>query len=552
VRTLSEKKKPPTKEKKPVKPKTAEKKDRKSPTKPPTKTTPKTPSKTPAETPVKTDTKAPTKEKKKPPPRPPRVKMSEQPPEIRVKNFDEVPYGLTPEQAIEEAKRCLQCGKPKCVPGCPVEVQIPEFIGLIAEGKFIEAACKIKETNVLPAVCGRVCPQETQCEEVCILGRRHDPIAIGWLEKFCADYERLGGHIKLPKKQKANGKNVAIIGSGPAGLTVAGDLALLGYSVTIFEAFHKGGGVLVYGIPEFRLPKEIVDKEINYLERLGVKVKYNHVIGMCKEIDELFTKDGFDAVFIAAGAGLPRFMNMPGENLNGVYSANEYLTRSNLMKAYLFPDYNTPVIRGRSVTVVGGGNVAMDCARTAMRLGSAKVTLVYRRAREQMPARNEEIHHAEEEGIIFNLLSNPVEIIGDEEGRATKIKCQRYELGEPDDSSRRRPVPVENDYFEYDTDMVIIAIGNSSNPLIAATTPDIEINKWGNIVVDDLGRTSKKFVYAAGDIVTGAATVISAMGGARQAATGIHYDLMGEIDPEIPTACEMPDEWLDEKDEPVT
>jgi len=549
---LSEKKKPPTKEKKPVKPKTAEKKDRKSPTKPPTKTTPKTPSKTPAETPVKTDTKAPTKEKKKIPPRPPRVKMNEQPPEVRVKNFDEVPYGLTPEQAIEEAKRCLQCGKPKCVPGCPVAVQIPEFIALIAEGKFVEAACKIKETNVLPAVCGRVCPQETQCEEVCILGRRHDPIAIGWLEKFCADYERLGGHIKLPKKQKANGKSVAIVGSGPAGLTVAGDLALLGYSVTIFEAFHKGGGVLVYGIPEFRLPKEIVDKEINYLERLGVKVKYNHVIGMCKEIDELFTKDGFDAVFVAVGAGLPRFMNMPGENLNGVYSANEYLTRSNLMKAYLFPDYNTPVIRGHSVTVVGGGNVAMDCARTAMRLGSAKVTLVYRRAREQMPARAEEIHHAEEEGLIFNLLSNPVEIIGDEEGRATKIKCQRYELGEPDDSGRRRPVPVENDYFEYDTDMVIIAIGNSSNPLIAATTPDIEINKWGNIVVDDLGRTSKKFVYAAGDIVTGAATVISAMGGARQAATGIHYDLMGEIDPEIPTACEMPDEWLDEeKDEPL-
>ena len=542
---MSDKKKAPTKAKKPAKPKAEEKK---APAKTPTKASVKTPTKTPA----KKETKPPTGEKKKPPPRPPRVKMSEQPPEVRVKNFDEVPYGLTPEQAIEEAKRCLQCGKPKCVPGCPVEVQIPEFIALIAEGKFTEAACKIKETNVLPAVCGRVCPQETQCEEVCILGRRHDPIAVGWLEKFCADYERLGGHIKLPKKEKANGKSVAIIGSGPAGLTVAGDLALLGYSATIFEAFHKGGGVLVYGIPEFRLPKEIVDKEINYLERLGVKIKYNHVIGMCKEIDELFTKDGFDAVFIAVGAGLPRFMNMPGENLNGVYSANEYLTRSNLMKAYLFPDYNTPVIRGRSVTVVGGGNVAMDCARTAMRLGSAKVTLVYRRAREQMPARNEEIHHAEEEGIIFNLLSNPVEIIGDEEGRATKIKCQRYELGEPDDSGRRRPVPVKDDYFEYDTDMVIIAIGNSSNPLIAATTPDIEINKWGNIVVDGLGRTSKKFVYAAGDIVTGAATVISAMGGARQAATGIHYDLMGEIEPDIPTACEMPDEWLDEeKDEPL-
>ncbi|NHJ46325.1 MAG: NADPH-dependent glutamate synthase [Asgard group archaeon] len=469
--------------------------------------------------------------------------MDEQPPEVRVKNFEEVPYGLTPETAMEEAARCLQCKKPKCVAGCPVEVQIPEFIGLIAEGKFIEAACKIKETNVLPAVCGRVCPQETQCEEVCILGRKHDPIAIGWLEKFCADYERLGGHIKLPKKAKANSKKVAIIGSGPAGLTVAGDLALLGYSVTIYEAFHKGGGVLVYGIPEFRLPKEIVEKEINYLERLGVTIKYNHVIGTCRSIDELFSKDGFDAVFVAVGAGLPRFMKMAGENLNGVYSANEYLTRSNLMKAYLFPDYNTPIMRGRHVTVVGGGNVAMDCARTALRLGSAKVSLVYRRAREQMPARVEEIHHAEEEGVDMRLLTNPVEIFGDEKGQVTKLKCQRYELGEPDDSGRRRPVPIEDDYFEFETDLVIIAIGNNANPLITTTTPDIKTNKWGNIEVDDLGRTSKKFVYAAGDIVTGAATVISAMGGARKAAIGIHYDLMGVIDPDIPTACEAPDDW---------
>ncbi len=543
MRTLSEKKKAPPREKKSPKPSTkpkTEDKAKKAPAKPPTN---------PPKTPVKTETT----EKKTPPPRPPRVKMDEQPPEVRVKNFDEVPYGLTPEKAIQEAKRCLQCKNPKCVSGCPVEVQIPEFIGLIAEGKFIDAACKIKETNVLPAVCGRVCPQETQCEEVCILGRRHDPIAIGWLEKFCADFERLGGHIRIPKKQKANGKKVAIVGSGPAGLTVAGDLALLGYDVTIFEAFHKGGGVLVYGIPEFRLPKEIVEKEINYLEKLGVTIRYNHVIGMCKSIDELFNKEKFNAIFIGVGAGLPNFMRIPGENLVGVYSANEYLTRSNLMKAYLFPDYNTPVIHGRSVTVVGGGNVAMDCARTAMRLGSAKVTLVYRRAREQMPARAEEIHHAEEEGIIFNLLSNPVEIFGDENGQVTKIKCQRYQLGEPDDSGRRRPVPIEGDYFEFDTDIVIIAIGNNSNPLIAATTPDIETNKWGNIVVDSLGRTSKKYVYAAGDIVTGAATVISAMGGARQAAIGIHYDLMGEIEPDIPTACEMPAEWLDEdKNEPVT
>ena len=500
----------------------------------------------------KTPAKEGTTEKKKRPPRPPRAKMREQPPEIRVKNFEEVPYGLTPEQAVIEASRCLQCKKPKCVEGCPVEVQIPEFIALIAEKKYVEAACKIKETNVLPAVCGRVCPQESQCEGVCILARRGEPVAIGYLEKFCADFERLGGHIKMPKKRKANGKKIAIIGSGPAGLTVAGDLALLGYNITIFEAFHKGGGVLVYGIPEFRLPKEIVETEINYLEKLGVKIKYDHVIGMCRTIDELFVKDGFDAVFVATGAGLPRFMGTNGENLNGVYSANEYLTRVTLMKSYLFPTYNTPIMKGKTVTVVGGGNVAMDCVRSAARLGSAKVVLVYRRAREQMPARVEEIHHAEEEGIDLRLLSNPVEIFGDKDGNVVRIKCQRYELGEPDDSGRRRPVPIKDDYFEYDTDLVIIAIGNNANPLIPQTTLDIETNKWGNIVVDDLGRTSKKFVYAAGDIVTGAATVISAMGGARKAAIGIHYDLMNEIDPDIPTACEMPDDWLDEKNEPIT
>ncbi|NHJ03780.1 MAG: NADPH-dependent glutamate synthase [Candidatus Heimdallarchaeota archaeon] len=483
-------------------------------------------------------------DKSKKPPRPPRSKMNEQPPEIRVKNFDEVPYGLTPEQAKIEASRCIQCKKPKCIEGCPVQVKIPEFIHLIVEGKFVEAACKIKETNVLPAVCGRVCPQETQCEQTCVLARRGEPVAIGYLERFCADFERLGGHIKLPKKAKSIGKKVGIVGSGPAGLTVAGDLALLGYDVTIFEAFHKGGGVLVYGIPEFRLPKEIVEKEINYLERLGVTVKYNNVIGLYRTIDELFEKDGFDAIFVAVGAGLPRFMGMPGENLIGVYSANEYLTRSNLMKAYLFPDYNTPVIRGKKVTVVGGGNVAMDCARTALRLGSNKVYLVYRRAREQMPARAEEVHHAEEEGIDFRLLSNPVEIKGDEKNIVRSIRCQRYELGEPDDSGRRRPVPIEGEYFEFDTDLVIIAIGNNANPLIPKTTIDIKTNKWGNIETDEWGRTSKKFVYAAGDIVTGAATVISAMGGGRKAAIAIHKDLTGEIDPEIPTACEMPKDWL--------
>ena len=306
--------------------------------------------------------------------------------------------------------------------------------------------------------------------------------------------------------------------------------------------------MLVYGIPEFRLPKEIVETEINYLEKLGVKIKYDHIIGMCRSIDELFEKDGFDAVFVATGAGLPRFMGTNGENLNGVYSANEYLTRVTLMKSYLFPTYNTPIMKGKTVTVVGGGNVAMDCVRSAARLGSAKVVLVYRRAREQMPARVEEIKHAEDECIDLRLLSNPVEIYGDKDGNVVRIKCQRYELGEPDDSGRRRPVPIKDDYFEYNTDLVIIAIGNNANPLIPQTTLDIETNKWGNIIVDDLGRTSKKFVYAAGDIVTGAATVISAMGGARKAAIGIHYDLMSEIDPDIPTACEMPDEWLDENE----
>jgi len=500
-------------------------------------------------TPPKKEAKKPTPTKKegtptksKRPPRPPRVKMSEQPPVVRVKNFEEVPYGLTPEEAQIEASRCIQCKRPKCVEGCPVRVQIPEFIHLIAEGKFVEAACKIKETNVLPAVCGRVCPQETQCEATCVLGRKGDPVAIGYLERFCADYERLGGHVKLPKKAKENKKKVAIIGSGPSGLTVAGDLALLGYKVTIFEAFHKGGGVLVYGIPEFRLPKEIVEKEINYLERLGVTIHYNHVIGMAKTIDELFIEDGFDVVFIGVGAGLPRFMNMPGENLNGVYSANEYLTRSNLMKAYLFPDYNTPIIRGNKVTVVGGGNVAMDCARTAARLGANKVTLVYRRAKEQMPARAEEVHHAEDEGIIMKLLTNPVEIHGDEKGRVIGIKCQNYELGEPDDSGRRRPLPIKDSYFDMETDLVIIAIGNNANPLIPKTTPDLELNRWGNIVTDEIGRTSMKNVYAAGDIVTGGATVISAMGGGRLAAKAIHYDLFGVVDPEIATYCQLSEE----------
>ncbi len=451
--------------------------------------------------------------------------MQAQPPEVRAKNFREVPYGYTEEMAVQEANRCMDCKTPKCIEGCPVRVPIPEFIGLIQEEKFAEAAWKIKENNVLPAICGRVCPQEVQCEEKCIRGKKGEPVAIGNLERFVADYERLKGLIPKPLVVKKNGKKIAIVGSGPSGLTVAGDLIKLGYDVTVFEAFHHGGGVLVYGIPEFRLPKSVVEYEIQNLENQGVKFAYNNVVGRIRTVDELLSKSGFNAVYIGVGAGLPVFMNIPGENSIGVYSANEYLTRSNLMKAYLFPEYNTPLVQGRNVVVVGGGNVAMDSARTAIRLGSDNVYIVYRRSREQMPARVEEIHHAEEEGIQFNLLSNPVEIFSDEKGRVRMVRCQRHRLGEPDKSGRARPVPIEGDYFELETDLIIIAIGNKANPLITMTTPDLEINKWGNIVTDDMGRTSKPFVYSGGDIVTGAATVISAMGAGRRAAIAIHEDL---------------------------
>jgi len=451
--------------------------------------------------------------------------MPTQPPRVRAKNFREVPYGYNEEMAIQEANRCLNCKKPKCVEGCPVRVPIPEFISLVQEGKFLEAAWKIKERNVLPAVCGRVCPQETQCEGLCVRGKKGRSVGIGNLERFVADYERLSGHIPEPTRVKKNGKKVAIVGSGPSGLTTAGDLILQGYEVTVYEAFHLGGGVLVYGIPEFRLPKSVVQFEIQNLENAGVKFMYDSVIGRIRGIDELFTEDGYDAVYIGVGAGLPVFMNIPGENLQGVYSANEYLTRSNLMKAYLYPEYNTPLLTGRNVVVVGGGNVAMDSARTALRLDAENVYIVYRRSREQMPARLEEIHHAEEEGVQFHLLSNPVEIMGDERGRIESIRCQRYELGEPDKSGRARPVPIEGEYFILNSDLIIIAIGNKANPLITMTTPDLEVNKWGNIVTDELGRTSKPFVYAGGDIVTGAATVISAMGAGRRAAIAIHEDL---------------------------
>ncbi|MHA2305302.1 MAG: NADPH-dependent glutamate synthase, partial [Candidatus Hodarchaeales archaeon] len=458
-----------------------------------------------------------------------RADMPSQPPLVRAKNFREVPYGYTEDIAIQEANRCLNCKKPKCVEGCPVRVPIPEFISLIQEEKFLEAAWKIKETNVLPAVCGRVCPQEVQCEGVCIRGKKGKSVAIGNLERFVADYERLSGKIPKPLIVKKNGKKVAIIGSGPSGLTVAGDLIKLGYEVTVFEAFHRGGGVLVYGIPEFRLPKSVVEYEIQNLKNQGVIFVYDNVIGRIRTIEELFSIDDIDAVYIGVGAGLPVFMNIPGENLKGVYSSNEYLTRSNLMKAYLYPEYNTPLVRGKNVVVVGGGNVAMDSARTALRLDAKNVYIVYRRSREQMPARLEEVHHAEEEGIQFKLLSNPVEIYGDDQGRIYRIKCQRYQLGEPDKSGRARPVPIEGEYFELETDLLIISIGNKANPLITMTTPDLEINKWGNIVTDDLGRTSKPFVYAGGDIVTGAATVISAMGAGRRAATAIHEDIFPEV-----------------------
>jgi glutamate synthase (NADPH/NADH) small chain len=465
----------------------------------------------------------------------PITEMPAQPPEVRAKNFREVPYGYTEKMAVREANRCLNCKKPKCIEGCPVRVLIPEFITLIQEEKFLEAAWKIKETNVLPAICGRVCPQENQCEGLCIRGKKGESVAIGNLERFVADYERLSGLLHEPLRVKKNGKSVAIIGSGPSGLTTAGDLIKRGYDVTVFEAFHLGGGVLVYGIPEFRLPKSVVQYEIQNLENSGVKFVYNSVIGRIRSISELFSEDGYDAVYIGVGAGLPVFMNIPGENLQGVYSANEYLTRSNLMKAYLYPEYNTPLLRGKNVVVVGGGNVAMDSARTSLRLGADNVYVVYRRAREQMPARLEEVHHAEEEGIQFKLLCNPVEIIGDEIGRVKTIKCQKYRLGEPDQSGRARPVPIEGEYFDLNTDLVIIAIGNKANPLITMTTPDLEVNKWGNIVTDEMGRTSKPFVYAGGDIVTGAATVISAMGAGRRAAIAIHEDLSLKEDEEPET-----------------
>ncbi|MBF0111330.1 MAG: NADPH-dependent glutamate synthase [Desulfamplus sp.] len=457
-----------------------------------------------------------------------RVKMPEQDPAVRKRNFIEVPLGLTPEMAQAEALRCLQCKNPACVEGCPVSVNIPGFINKIAQGDFEGAAITLWTKNALPAVCGRVCPQEIQCEGRCVLGKKGSSVAIGYLERFAADYAREKGSVELPKVAPKTGKKVAVIGSGPSGLTVAGDLIVKGYDVTIFEAFHQSGGVLVYGIPEFRLPKSIVASEVATLEKLGVKIELNSVVGATVTIDELF-EEGYSAVYVGVGAGLPRFMNLPGENLIGVFSANEYLTRTNLMKAYLFPEYDTPVARGKNVVILGAGNVAMDAARTAMRLGADSVKVVYRRSREEMPARAEELHHAEQEGIEFVLLTSPVQFFGDDKGRLCGMECLKMELGEPDSSGRRRPVPIAGSEYTIECDLVVVSVGAEPNPLLTNATPDITLNKWGNIVAHTVtGKTTKKGVWAGGDIVTGMATVILAMGAGREAANSIHdYLTMG-------------------------
>lgn len=455
-----------------------------------------------------------------------KTKIPEQDPIERSKNFSEVSLGYTEEMAKNEAQRCLNCKTRPCVAGCPVNVKIPDFIKLISEGDFEGAYEKIKETNSLPAICGRVCPQESQCERYCVRGKKGEPVGIGRLERFAADW-----YMKNKKAEaetaaiEKNGRKVAVIGSGPSGLTCAGDLAKLGYDVTIFEAFHVPGGVLMYGIPEFRLPKALVQKEIENVRKLGVKIMTNMVIGKVLSIEEL-EKEGYEAVFIGSGAGLPNFMNIPGENLNGVYSANEFLTRINLMKAYKFPETDTPVRVTENVAVVGGGNVAMDAARCAKRLGAKNVYIVYRRSEAEMPARLEEVHHAKEEGIQFKLLTNPIRVVGTDDGWVKGLECVEMELGEPDASGRRRPVAKEGSEHVLDVETVIIAIGQSPNPLIKATTPGLETQKWGGIIVqEETGETSIEGVYAGGDAVTGAATVILAMGAGKRAAKAIHEKL---------------------------
>lgn len=456
----------------------------------------------------------------------PMQEMPSQDPEVRRHNMSEVALGYSAEQARLEAKRCLQCKNAPCVQGCPVGIRIPEFLKAAAEGQFDAAVGIIRENSLLPAVCGRVCPQETQCQAPCTLGKAlkdtDKAVSIGRVERFVADLQRESGRQSVPEVKPATGRKVAVIGSGPASITVAADVRREGHEVTMFEAFHKPGGVLIYGIPEFRLPKAIVQKEIDLLTDMGVKLELNYVVGRTRKIKDMMEKDGFDAVFVGTGAGLPKFMNIPGENLIGVFSANEYLTRSNLMKAYDTAHAHTPVYPSKKVAVLGGGNVAMDAARTALRLGAEEVHLVYRRTEKEMPARVEEVAHAREEGVVFHMLQNAVRILGDADDRVTHIECLRYELGEPDASGRRSPVPIKGSEFLMDVDTVVVAIGNGSNPLISQTTEGLAVNKWGNIVVDENGKSSLEGVYAGGDIVLGAATVILAMGEGRRAAAAIN------------------------------
>lgn len=469
-----------------------------------------------------TEEKKPKKEKI------PRQEMPRQAPQVRRRNFNEVALGYTPELMALEASRCLQCKKPKCVEGCPVMVNIPAFIGKLQEGDLAGAARALYADNNLPAICGRVCPQETQCEAACVLGKKEEPVAIGRLERYVADW-RISQGVVRPEMAPPSGKRVAVVGSGPAGLTCAADLARYGHQVTIFEALHAPGGVLIYGIPEFRLPKSIVHTEVEYVKSLGVELILNCVIGKTLTIDDLFN-DGYQAVFLGTGAGLPMFMNIPGENYNGVYSANEFLTRVNLMKGYLFPEWDTPVRIGRRVAVIGGGNVAMDAARCSMRLGADEVLIVYRRSKAEMPARAEEVENAQEEGIVFKFLTNPVEIYGDDNGWVRGMKCIQMELGEPDASGRRSPVPIEGSEFDLDVDTVIMALGTRPNPMVFTDAAGLERTRWGTVVADQsTGRTTRKAVWAGGDIVTGAATVISAMGAGKTAAADMDRYLRGEV-----------------------
>jgi glutamate synthase (NADPH/NADH) small chain len=465
----------------------------------------------------------------------PRQGMPVQDAQVRAHNFEEVATGYPEESAFLEAVRCLECKRPKCVQGCPVEVDIPAFIKHLKEGDMPGAVLALKGDNNLPAICGRVCPQETQCEALCVMGKKYEPVAIGRLERYVADWD-LAHPSPPPSVPPPSGKSVAVIGCGPAGLTCAGDLARFGHKVTIFESLHAPGGVLIYGIPEFRLPKHIVHAEVDYVRSLGVEIQMDTVVGKTYTLDELLGDQGYDAVFLGTGAGLPMFMHIPGENYNGVYSANEFLTRVNLMKAYLFPEWDTPAKVGRKVAVIGAGNVAMDSARCALRLGAEEVYIVYRRSAEEVPARAEEVHHAEEEGIIFNFLTNPVEIYGDDKGWVRGMRCIRMQLGEPDASGRRRPLPIEGSEFDMDMDMVIMALGTRPNPLVFTDAGGLERTRWGTVVADEeTGKTTKDRVWAGGDIVTGAATVISAMGAGKRAAADIDRFLQQEAVPEAGT-----------------